>query len=140
MELVEEIPVKSKPYSFPSLSDLIKIHVIGRREIYSLLNLKRAYESLKYPCCPTLPTTDIKSKVASVFLNDVIFSGLTFGRTRNKQEYILPMWEIRPKALITRLIDPRKPLDSRKRVYKLIRCAKILKYMCLMHSHKLIRC
>ena len=97
----ENIPVKSQSDSFSNLCDLIKIHVIGRREIYSLLDLKEAYDSLKTSSCPILRTNNIKDKVASAFPEDVVFSSLTCGRTKNKLEYILPVGESLTAEIIT---------------------------------------
>ena len=45
--------------SFSILCDLVRLHVICRREIYSLTDLKTAYESMKTENCPALRVVEM---------------------------------------------------------------------------------
>ena len=87
--------------SFLNLCQLVRLHVLCRREVYSLADLKAAYESLKTEECPILRVGDIKKRLQEVFSSEVQFSSLSRASSRNREEYILSAGESLTSELIS---------------------------------------
>ena len=80
--------------SFSILCDLVRLHVICRRKIYSLTDLKTAYESMKTEYCLTLRVGDIKAKLIETFSDEISFSLLCNTNTKHRNNSFSPLGNI----------------------------------------------
>ena len=70
------------------LLELVRLHIVCRKEVYLLADLRKAYEDLKSDACPVLRVGDVKLRILEEFPNEVLIQKSSVS-SRN-QEYVFP--------------------------------------------------
>ena len=78
--------------SINALLELVRLHVICRKEVYALSDIRAAYESLKTPECPILRSCDIKEAINRKFPTEVVIDSSSYSSYSSKdREYVFPL-------------------------------------------------
>ena len=77
----------SKDY-LQSIIELIRLHVIARKEVYTLTDIRKAYEIIKTDSSPKLRVGDIKAIIVEEFENEILVQEGCYQNKKN--EYVFP--------------------------------------------------
>ena len=94
------VSMKPQPVQHPvdSLFELIRLHVIVRREVYLLSDIHAAYKELKSETCPALRVTDLRTKLLAEFPNEILIEKSSLSSYKNEYVFpassrtIIPLW------------------------------------------------